>query len=70
MYRYCTWASEYARVVAKKKFALAEPAWIQRYQNTGQRTEVIRNIHNTTRVYRRSAEREGGREGGGILACI
>ena len=50
--------------MAKKKFVLAEPAWIQRYQNTGQRTEVIRNIHNTTRVYRRSAEREGGREGG------
>ena len=41
-------------MVAKKKLALAEPAWIQRYQKTGQRTDVIRNIHNTTRVYRRS----------------
>ena len=40
--------------MAKKKLALAEPAWIQRYQKTGQRTDVIRDIHNTTRVYRRS----------------
>ena len=42
--------------MAKKKLALAEPAWIQRYQKTGQSTEVMRNIHRTTRVYRRSVE--------------
>jgi hypothetical protein len=36
--------------MAKKKFALALPAWIQRYQRTGQRTEESRNITKTTRV--------------------
>ncbi len=36
--------------MAKKKLALALPAWIQRYQRTGQRREEPRNMTTTTRV--------------------
>lgn len=36
--------------MAKKKLALALPAWIHRYQNTGHRTEARRNITMTTKV--------------------
>ena len=47
------------RVIAKKKLALALPAWIQR---TGQKREEARNMTTTTRasVVQVCTERRGG----------